>query len=62
MGPHAVKILIEETDETMKRNTTVLALSLAACTLFPAAASAQKKEIVQMQTQMQMLSDQLQSL
>lgn len=46
----------------MKRITTVLMLALGATMLFPAAGMAQKKEIVQMQTQMQMLSDQLQGL
>ena len=46
----------------MTGKKTVLALALAATTLFPAAAMAQKKEIVQLQTQMQMLSDQMQNL
>jgi tol-pal system protein YbgF len=46
----------------MTGKKTVLALALAATTLFPAAAVAQKKEIVQLQTQMQMLSDQVQNL
>lgn len=50
------------TDETMKRNTTVLVLALGATMLFPLAGMAQKKEIIQMQTQMQMLSDQMQRL
>ena len=50
------------TDETMKRNTTVLMLGFVATMLFPAAGMAQKKEIIQMQTQMQMLSDQMQRL
>ncbi len=46
----------------MTRKTTVLALALAAVALFPMAGMAQKKEIVQLQTQMQMLSDQVQNL
>ena len=46
----------------MTSKNTVLTLALAAVTLFPAAGMAQKKEIVQLQTQMQMLSDQVQNL
>lgn len=46
----------------MKRITTVLMLALAGALLFPVSGMAQKKEIIQMQTQMQMLSDQMQKL
>lgn len=46
----------------MKRTTNVLVLALAATVLFPVAGMAQKKEIIQMQTQMQMLSQQMQDL
>jgi tol-pal system protein YbgF len=46
----------------MKRTTTVLVLALAATVLYPVAGMAQKKEIIQMQTQMQMLSQQMQDL
>lgn len=46
----------------MTLKSTALTLALAAVTMFPAAGMAQKKEIVQLQTQMQMLSDQVQNL
>lgn len=46
----------------MTRKGSVIALALAAMMVFPAAAVAQKKEIVQLQTQMQMLTDQMQNL
>lgn len=46
----------------MTLKSTALTLALAAVTMFPAAGMAQKKEIVQLQTQMQMLSDQMQNL
>jgi tol-pal system protein YbgF len=49
-------------DGTMNRKATVVALALAAVMIFPAAGLAQKKEIVQLQTQMQMLTDQMQNL
>ncbi len=46
----------------MKRISTVLVLALGAVLLFPATGLAQKKEILQLQTQMQMLTDQMQNL
>lgn len=46
----------------MKRISTVLMLALAAVVLMPTAGMAQKKEIIQLQTQMQLLTDQMQRL
>jgi len=48
-------------DENMKTRT-VLVFALASAIFLPSAAIAQKKEIIQMQTQMQMLSQQMQDL
>ncbi len=46
----------------MNRKASVLALVVAGVMVFPVASMAQKKEIVQLQTQMQMLTDQMQNL